>query len=246
MPDRPDVVDVAAGTGKLTRTLAQLAGSLVAVEPDPALRAVLERELPDVTALEGTAEELPLADGERRRRSAPDRPSTGSTSIARSTSSRACCARAASRSRPGTRRPRTAPGTTRSSTSSRRQPRPPARAPTIDWPAALGAHPRLRRPARDRRAPRAAARPRGLPAPARHAQHRSTYCRRPSRRADRQARRGGRRAGRVRRRRQLRDPVALRALRAAAPHLTRPPVLALRRPAGYTVPVTETALPIRQ
>jgi SAM-dependent methyltransferase len=60
LPDRPYVVDVAAGTGKLTRTLAQLAGSLVAVEPDPALRAVLERELPGVIALGGTAEELPL------------------------------------------------------------------------------------------------------------------------------------------------------------------------------------------
>ena len=60
VPDRPDVVDVAAGTGKLTRVLAQLAGTLVAVEPDSALLAILQRELPDVTALDGTAEELPL------------------------------------------------------------------------------------------------------------------------------------------------------------------------------------------
>ena len=60
LPERPDVVDVAAGTGKLTRTLAELAGTLVAVEPDAALRAVLERELPAVTVLEGTAEALPL------------------------------------------------------------------------------------------------------------------------------------------------------------------------------------------
>lgn len=60
VPDRPDVVDVAAGTGKLTRTLAELAGTLVAVEPDAALRAVLQRELPAVSALEGTAESLPL------------------------------------------------------------------------------------------------------------------------------------------------------------------------------------------
>jgi SAM-dependent methyltransferase len=63
LPDRPDVVDVAAGTGKLTRTLAELAGTLVAVEPDPALRAVLQRELPAVTILEGTAEALPLESG---------------------------------------------------------------------------------------------------------------------------------------------------------------------------------------
>jgi ubiquinone/menaquinone biosynthesis C-methylase UbiE len=60
LPDRPDIVDVAAGTGKLTRTLAELAGTLVAVEPDAALRAVLQRELPAVTVLEGTAESLPL------------------------------------------------------------------------------------------------------------------------------------------------------------------------------------------
>jgi SAM-dependent methyltransferase len=63
VPERPAVVDIAAGTGKLTRTLAPLAGTLVAVEPDAALRAVLQRELPDVTVLEGTAEELPLETG---------------------------------------------------------------------------------------------------------------------------------------------------------------------------------------
>ena len=43
-----------------TRTLAEISGTLVAVEPDPVLRAVLQRQLPDVTALDGTAEELPL------------------------------------------------------------------------------------------------------------------------------------------------------------------------------------------
>jgi SAM-dependent methyltransferase len=58
---RPDIVDLAAGTGKLTRTLARVAGTLVAVEPDPDLRAVLARVLPDVRVLAGTAEELPLA-----------------------------------------------------------------------------------------------------------------------------------------------------------------------------------------
>jgi SAM-dependent methyltransferase len=57
---RPDVVDVAAGTGKLTRTLVRVAGTLVAVEPDAALRTVLQRELPQVTALAGAAEALPL------------------------------------------------------------------------------------------------------------------------------------------------------------------------------------------
>jgi SAM-dependent methyltransferase len=58
--ERPDVVDVAAGTGKLTRTLALLAGTLVAVEPDAELRAVIQRVLPEVEVLAGTAEELPL------------------------------------------------------------------------------------------------------------------------------------------------------------------------------------------
>lgn len=58
---RPDVVDLAAGTGKLTRTLAELAGTIVAVEPHPALRAVLARELPAVPVHDGSAEALPLA-----------------------------------------------------------------------------------------------------------------------------------------------------------------------------------------
>lgn len=58
--ERADVVDIAAGTGKLTRTLALLAGTLVAVEPDPGLREVIQRVLPEVDVLAGTAEELPL------------------------------------------------------------------------------------------------------------------------------------------------------------------------------------------
>ena len=56
----PDVVDVAAGTGKLTRTLALFAGTLVAVEPDAQLREVIQRVLPDVDVFAGTAEALPL------------------------------------------------------------------------------------------------------------------------------------------------------------------------------------------
>jgi ubiquinone/menaquinone biosynthesis C-methylase UbiE len=60
--DEPDVVDIAAGTGKLTRTLAALAGTLVAVEPDPSLREVIQRVLPEVDVFAGTAEALPLAD----------------------------------------------------------------------------------------------------------------------------------------------------------------------------------------
>lgn len=58
--DRPDVVDVAAGTGKLTRTLARFAGTLVAVEPDAQLREVIQRVLPDVDVFAGTGEAIPL------------------------------------------------------------------------------------------------------------------------------------------------------------------------------------------
>ena len=56
------VLDVAAGTGKLTRELVPTGATVVAVEPVPAMRAVLERVVPEATALDGTAEALPVAD----------------------------------------------------------------------------------------------------------------------------------------------------------------------------------------
>jgi SAM-dependent methyltransferase len=56
------VLDLAAGTGKLTRLLVASGASLVAVEPIPEMRAELERRVPDVAVLAGTAEEIPLAD----------------------------------------------------------------------------------------------------------------------------------------------------------------------------------------
>ena len=56
------VVDVAAGTGKLTRELVSSGATVIAVEPVPAMRAVLEGVVPDATALAGTAEALPLDD----------------------------------------------------------------------------------------------------------------------------------------------------------------------------------------
>lgn len=56
------VLDLAAGTGKLTRLLAQLSGDVVAVEPVDAMRARLAETLPAVTAMSGTAEALPLDD----------------------------------------------------------------------------------------------------------------------------------------------------------------------------------------
>jgi SAM-dependent methyltransferase len=57
-----DVVDLAAGTGKLTRRLRDRFTRVVAVEPDAAMRALLERSTPGVAAYSGTAEEIPLPD----------------------------------------------------------------------------------------------------------------------------------------------------------------------------------------
>jgi ubiquinone/menaquinone biosynthesis C-methylase UbiE len=58
------VIDLAAGTGKLTRRLvALLPAEVIAVEPVAGMRAELERVVPGVTALDGTAEQIPLADG---------------------------------------------------------------------------------------------------------------------------------------------------------------------------------------
>ena len=57
-----DVLDLAAGTGKLTRQLVPLGARIVAVEPIDAMRAELERVVPGVEALAGTAEAIPLPD----------------------------------------------------------------------------------------------------------------------------------------------------------------------------------------
>ena len=56
------VLDLAAGTGKLTRSLLARGLQVTAVEPSPAMRGELERSLPQATALPGTAESIPLAD----------------------------------------------------------------------------------------------------------------------------------------------------------------------------------------
>ena len=63
LPLHGDVLDLGAGTGKLTRQLAAVAASVVAVEPDEAMLAVLERAVPEARALAGSAEAIPLADG---------------------------------------------------------------------------------------------------------------------------------------------------------------------------------------
>jgi len=56
------VLDLAAGTGKLTAGLLELDLDVTAVEPDEGMLAELSRLLPDVTALTGTAERIPLPD----------------------------------------------------------------------------------------------------------------------------------------------------------------------------------------
>ncbi|MFJ5614564.1 class I SAM-dependent methyltransferase [Streptomyces sp. NPDC093221] len=57
-----DVLDLGAGTGKLSQSLVALGHRVTAVDPDPGMRAELERLLPSVTALAGGAEAIPLAD----------------------------------------------------------------------------------------------------------------------------------------------------------------------------------------
>ncbi|HEY3529688.1 MAG TPA: class I SAM-dependent methyltransferase [Nocardioides sp.] len=58
----PRVLDLGAGTGKLTGTLVAAGLETTAVEPDPAMLAELHRRLPNVPARSGSAEAIPLAD----------------------------------------------------------------------------------------------------------------------------------------------------------------------------------------
>ncbi len=53
-------LDLAAGTGKMTRQLVARGIDCVAVEPVAGMRARLREALPDVEVLEGTAEAIPL------------------------------------------------------------------------------------------------------------------------------------------------------------------------------------------
>jgi SAM-dependent methyltransferase len=57
------VVDLAAGTGKLTVPLLATGARVIAVEPSEGMLAILRRAAPDATAHGGTAEAIPLADG---------------------------------------------------------------------------------------------------------------------------------------------------------------------------------------
>ena len=56
------VVELGAGTGKLTRAVAGLGVRVVAVEPDPRMLAVLRES--GLEGVEGSAEAIPLGDGE--------------------------------------------------------------------------------------------------------------------------------------------------------------------------------------
>ncbi|MFH8572928.1 class I SAM-dependent methyltransferase [Streptomyces sp. NPDC017993] len=56
------ILDLGAGTGKLTRQLHERGLDTIAVEPDDQMRAELTRQLPDITVLAGSAEAIPLPD----------------------------------------------------------------------------------------------------------------------------------------------------------------------------------------
>ncbi|MGO9560934.1 MAG: class I SAM-dependent methyltransferase [Acidimicrobiales bacterium] len=57
------VVDLAAGTGKLTRELAGSGAEVIAIEPLDAMRDRLVEQLPGVTAISGSAESTGIASG---------------------------------------------------------------------------------------------------------------------------------------------------------------------------------------
>lgn len=57
------VLDLAAGTGKLSRALLAGGFEVIAVEPQPSLREVLERRIGAERVQDGVAEAIPLPDG---------------------------------------------------------------------------------------------------------------------------------------------------------------------------------------
>ncbi|MFD8378176.1 methyltransferase domain-containing protein [Streptomyces sp. NPDC059679] len=63
VPDRARiVVDLGAGTGKLTRALRAPGRDVVAVEPSAGMREQFSQVLPDVRVLDGTGESIPIPD----------------------------------------------------------------------------------------------------------------------------------------------------------------------------------------
>jgi SAM-dependent methyltransferase len=57
------VLDLGAGTGKLTAVLLGMGAAVTAVDPDPAMLSELRRLVPAARALVGSAEAIPLPDG---------------------------------------------------------------------------------------------------------------------------------------------------------------------------------------
>ncbi len=62
-PGAADALEIGAGTGLFTRSLARRVPHVAALEPDARMRAVLAARTPGVEVLEGHAEALPVADG---------------------------------------------------------------------------------------------------------------------------------------------------------------------------------------
>jgi SAM-dependent methyltransferase len=62
LPPTATVLELGAGTGKLTRLLVPTFGRVIAVEPAEAMRRLLVSHCPEAEALAGSAEEIPLAD----------------------------------------------------------------------------------------------------------------------------------------------------------------------------------------
>jgi SAM-dependent methyltransferase len=62
LPPDAVVLDLAAGTGKLTRQLIPRFPRVIAVEPLDGMRAVLARVVPEAEALPGSADAIPLPD----------------------------------------------------------------------------------------------------------------------------------------------------------------------------------------
>ena len=58
-----DALDLAAGTGRLTVELARAGARVIAVDPAPKMLGHVRQALPGVEVYEGTAQEIPLADG---------------------------------------------------------------------------------------------------------------------------------------------------------------------------------------
>jgi len=62
LPATATVLDLGAGTGKLTRLLVPAFSRVIAVEPADAMRRMLETFCPEAEALAGTGQGIPLAD----------------------------------------------------------------------------------------------------------------------------------------------------------------------------------------